>query len=114
MKKLFVINFMGGDFQRKNIHQTKFMKISNKTPSNIKRVLWIEDSKVPSFYFYSMPHHHQQSINIKSKEYIYKELNSNKIEYTSMFHPASKSNLYKNFRRNDFDVPMGGQSEKFF
>jgi len=113
-EKALCDKFYGWGFSEENIHQTKFMKISNKTPSNIKRVLWIEDSKVPSFYFYSMPHHHQQSINIKSKEYIYKELNSNKIEYTSMFHPASKSNLYKNFRRNDFDVPMGGQSEKNF
>tara|TARA_B100001175_G_scaffold41955_1_gene31231 strand:- start:13028 stop:14365 length:1338 start_codon:yes stop_codon:yes gene_type:complete len=106
--------FFGWGFSENNIHQTKFKRIFKKTPENIQRVLWIEDSKVPSFYFYSMPHQHHQSINIKSKKYIYKELNRSQIEYTSMFHPSSKSDLYKNFRRNSFNIPSGGQSEKNF
>ena len=31
-----------------------------------------------------------------------------------MFHPSSNSNLYKNFRKNSFNIPSGGQSEKNF
>ena len=106
--------FFGWGFSENNIHQTKFKKISKKNPENIQRVLWIEDSKVPSFYFYSMPYHHHQSINTKSKRYIYKELNHSQLEYTSMFHPFSKSDLYKNYRRNSFNIVPGGQSENNF
>ena len=34
----------------------------------MQRVLWIEDGKIPSFYFYMMPHHHYQLVNQDSKE----------------------------------------------
>lgn len=106
--------FFGWGFSDNNIKQTKFKRIYNKTEDNIRRVLWIEDSKVPLFYFYSMPCHYLQSINSESKKYIHKELNLNQTEYTSMFHPSSNSNLYKNFRKNSFNIPSGGQSEKNF
>ena len=106
--------FFGWGFSDNNIKQTKFKRISKKTEDNIRRVLWIEDSKVPLFYFYSMPCHYLQSINSESKKYIHKELNLNQMEYTSMFHPSSNSDLYKNFRKNSFNIPSGGQSEKNF
>ncbi len=106
--------FFGWGFSDNNIKQTKFKRITKKTQDNIRRVLWIEDSKVPLFYFYSMPYHHLQSINYESKRYIHKELNLNQTEYTSMFHPSSNSNLYKNFRKNSFNIPSGRQSEKNF
>lgn len=58
-----------------------------------------------------MPHHHYQSENMYTKEYIYNELNFNKNNYSSLFHPSAKSNLYEYFRKDDYCIKNKGRSE---
>ena len=66
---------------------------------------------MPSFYFCSMPQHHYQSINKKTKSYIFDELDKQDIKYSNLFHPISKSSLYNNFRKDDHLLSGNGHSE---
>ena len=109
-KKLSDI-FYGWGFSKENVRQTKFKKISSRASNKMRRVLWIEDGKIPSFYFYMMPLHHYQLVNQDSKNYIHQELTKKKIKYSSMSHPSSKSDLYRKYRSNDFNISEGGPSE---
>ena len=105
--------FYGWGFSRYNKQQHKFKKLkkSKNIQSNEKRILWIEDSSVPTFYFASMPYHHYQSINLETKSYIYQELVKNNVAYSSLYHPASRSPLYQSFRRDDHSLSGKGSSE---
>ena len=105
--------FYGWGFSRYNKQQNKFKKLkkSKNIQSNEKRILWIEDSSVPTFYFASMPYHHYQSINVETKSYIYQELDKNNVAYSSLYHPASRSPLYQSFRRDDHSLSGKGSSE---
>tara|TARA_B100000795_G_scaffold270057_1_gene262320 strand:+ start:2565 stop:3932 length:1368 start_codon:yes stop_codon:yes gene_type:complete len=105
--------FYGWGFSKDNKPQNKFKKINDSQIiiSDPKRVFWIEDSSVPSFYFCSMPQHHYQSVNKKTKSYIFDELDKQDIKYSSLFHPISKSSLYNNFRKDDHLVSGNGHSE---
>jgi hypothetical protein len=105
--------FYGWGFSNDNKPQNKFKKINDSQiiKSDQKRVFWIEDSEVPSFYFCSMPQHHYQSINKKTKSYIFDELDKQDIKYSNLFHPISKSSLYNNFRKDDHLLSGNGHSE---
>ena len=112
-EKLLSDIFYGWGFSKENKHQPKFKKlakIDNKKHIE-KRVLWIEDSIIPDFYFYTMPYHYYQSVNKKTKNYIFNELNKEKIKYSSLFHPTSNSDLYKNLRKDDYSLEGRGLSE---
>ena len=106
--------FYGWGFSRYNKQQHKFKKVKKykNIQSNDKRILWIEDSSVPTFYFASMPYHHYQSINVETKSYIYQELDKNNVAYSSLYHPASRSPVYQSFRRDDHSLSGKGSSEK--
>ena len=105
--------FFGWGFSLHNRNQPKYKKL--KKPKKIEsvdsRVLWIEGAAIPSFYFFSMPYHHFQHINKKTKSYIYNELNESSIKYSSLYHPSSKSDLYANFRKDDYFLAGRGPSE---
>ena len=105
--------FFGWGFSEHNKPQEKFKKLkkSKNNKSVERRILWIEDSSVPSFYFASMPHHHYPSINEETKSYIYSELNIENLKYSNLYHPSSKSNLYDNFRKDDYLLSGKGRSE---
>ena len=105
--------FFGWGFSEHNKPQKKFKKRyrSKNINNNQGRILWIEDSSLPSFYFGSMPHHHYSSINKETKSYIYRELNKENLKYSSLFHPSSKSNFYDEFRRDDYLLSGKGSSE---
>ena len=112
-EKLLSDIFYGWGFSQKNKHQPRFKKLAKieNTKCVEKRVLWIEDSIIPDFYFYTMPHHYYQSVNKKTKNYIFDELNNEKIKYSSLFHPTSNSDLYKNLRKDDYFLKGKGLSE---
>jgi hypothetical protein len=105
--------FYGWGFSRYNKQQNKFKKLkkSKNIQSNEKRILWIEDSSVPTNYFALMPYHHYQSINVETKSYIYQELDENNVAYSSLYHPSSRSPLYQSFRRDDYSLSGKGLSE---
>lgn len=111
-KKLTDI-FFGWGFSKNNKHQKKYKKLKKtKNEEKIKRrILWIEDSSLPSFYFASMPHHHYPSINKTTKSYIYDELNFGNFQYSNLFHPSAKSELYDSFRKDSFFLSSKGPSE---
>ncbi len=105
--------FFGWGFSTHNKPQEKFKRSKKfkKIKSFKRRILWIEDSAIPSFYFSSMPYHHYQTINQKTKSYIYNELNENSLKYSSLYHPTSRSDLYANFRKDDYLLAGKGLSE---
>ena len=112
-KKLSDI-FYGWGFSKYNKPQKRFKKIkkiSKQIQNTERRILWIEDSSVPSFYFFTMPYHHFQSINKITKNYIFNELDGNSIQYSSLYHPGSKSGLYNNFRKDKYSLSGKGHSE---
>lgn len=112
-EKLLSDIFYGWGFSQKNKHQPRFKKLAKieNTKCVEKRVLWIEDGIIPDFFFYTMPHHYYQSVNKKTKNYIFDELNNEKIKYSSLFHPTSNSDLYKNLRKDDYFLQGKGLSE---
>ena len=102
--------FYGWGFSCNNKPQKKFKKLKIRENSQ-KRVLWIEDSVLPSFYFCTMPQHHYQSINRETKNYIFNELRYGNFQYSSLYHPDLKSNLYNKLRKDDYAISGNGPSE---
>ena len=105
--------FFGWGFSEHNRSQKKFKKgrVLENSTIEAKRILWIEDCRVPSFYFSSMPYHHYQSVNTETKAYIYNELNTKSLKYSSLYHPSAMSDLYDEFRKDDYRVAGNGPSE---
>ena len=103
--------FYGWGFSKHNIHQPKFQKLKT-IKSDEKRILWIEDSFLPTFYFTSMPYHYYQSINVSTKFYIYTELKKELLNYSSLYHPRSKSSLYEGLREDYYLISGSDASEK--
>jgi len=105
--------FVGWGFSEYNNPQHKYKRIKGheKVDSAERKILWVEGSKTPSFYFASMPYYHYQSINKVTKSYIYNELKKGNIKYSNLYHPSAKSDLYDNFRRDDFLLSGRGASE---
>ena len=94
--------FYGWGFSEENKPQRRFNKI--KTNKNaITRILWIEDSIIPTLDFFSLPFQYYQSINKTSKLYIFNELNNSDIKYSNLSHPV-KSSLYEDLRRDDYNL----------
>mgnify|MGYP001307729817 CR=1 FL=1 len=94
--------FYGWGFSEENKPQRRFNKI--KTNKNaITRILWIEDSIIPTLDFFSLPFQYYQSINKTSKLYIFNELNNSDIKYSNLSHPV-KSSLYEGLRRDDYNL----------
>jgi len=92
--------FIGWGLSEINTKQHKFIK-SNKNISSSKlqkRLVWIEDSDLPSFYSILMPFHHFQTKNKETIKYIYEELKKIKIKYYSLPHPKSPSIKYNKYR----------------
>lgn len=95
-------NFYGWGFSEKNKAQKKYGLIKYKQASK-KRILWIEDSIIPTLDALFLSHHYYQSINKRIKNYIYKELKKINVRYSNLPHPV-KSPLYEKFRRDDFGI----------
>ena len=58
-----------------------------------------------------MPQHHYQSISRETKNYIFNELRYGNFQYSSLYHPDLKSNLYNKLRKDDYAISGNGPSE---
>ena len=92
--------FIGWGLNDFNEKQPKFQKFSNKESDQSleKRIIWIEDSYLPSFYYMIMPYHHYQSRDIKSTTYIYKEIRELGFKFYNLAHPVAPSEKYAAYR----------------
>lgn len=95
-------NFYGWGFSKKNKAQKKYGLVKHKATSE-KRILWIEDSIIPTLDALFLSHHYYQSINKNIKNYIYTELKKINVRYSNLPHPVM-SPLYEKFRRDDFGI----------
>jgi hypothetical protein len=105
--------FYGWGFSKynKSQHRFKKQKIRKNNRTEIKRVFWVEDSSIPSSYFPLMPYYYYQTKNRGNKSFVYNELNNSGINYSNLNHPSSKSNLYDDYRKDDYHVIGKGRSE---
>lgn len=93
--------FFGWGLSEKNIRQHRFRSmLKNKEKSSKKRIVWVEESEIPFFCSTLLPCHYFQSKNLKSTEYIYKELKNLSFNYFNLAHPVLPSDKYKKFRGN--------------
>lgn len=104
--------FSGWGFSDVNIKQYKFKKIISNKDNRDKKIFWIEDILLPQLYHFTSPLHFNHVNNSSIKEYIYNELNDNKLPYSSLKHPVYESPYYLNYRQNYFNINYRVNSEK--
>ena len=99
--EIFLCNeFVGWGLYSHNSKQPKFKKFSEKQKNESlqKRIIWIEDSYLPSYFYMIMPYHHYQSKDVKSTGYISRELKALECDYYNLSHPVLPSKKYESYR----------------
>lgn len=90
--------------------QTKYRKNCRKSSKSKPRIIWLETSKIPKFYFHFVPETASNLMNMKSKKYILSELKMFNLNFFSRPAPFGLENEnYINFR--SFKI-IGGKIEE--
>ena len=107
--------FIGWGLSEFNQKQHRFKKLSFRKDDCLheKRIIWIEDSYLPTFYYMIQPDNHHQSKNIESALYIFKELKSLGVKYYNLDHPTLPSKKYEKYR-DELIVRDSNKGESLF
>tara|TARA_X000001036_G_scaffold168941_1_gene159876 strand:+ start:8382 stop:9677 length:1296 start_codon:yes stop_codon:yes gene_type:complete len=98
----FYDKFYGWGLSKNNLHQKRFKNKFSHRDFSIKdrKIYWLESGLQPKLFRIYENSSYMQSIDFKSKDYIYSELCKSGFNYINLSHPHTFGDIYRSYRKD--------------